>query len=106
MTLSLKEAVKKLGGPYPAARLYNETYFGKPDPLTGLTITTHLARSTLETWLRGTSTERSAIVAQRLAALAGKSHGKKTKARKSTKKPAKRKQAAKAKPLAADSSAG
>jgi hypothetical protein len=71
-TLSvLKQAVRTLGGPYRASRLYNEAFWHKPDPQNPeMIVRAKLARSTLETWLNGTDTERAQVVGQRLAALA------------------------------------
>lgn len=69
--MTLKQAVKKLGGPHRAARLYNIAYRGQRDSL-GDKIE-RLPRSTLETWVSGQSKTKATDSIRRVIELAGRS---------------------------------
>ena len=69
--MTLKQAVKKLGGPHRAAMLYNAAYVGTRDSL-GDKIE-RLPRSTLETWVNGTAKTKATDVIRRMLDLAARS---------------------------------
>jgi hypothetical protein len=69
--MTLKQAVKRLGGPNRAATLYNLAYKGQRDAL-GARIE-RLPRSTLETWVNGTSKTKATDSIRRVIQLAGRS---------------------------------
>ena len=62
--MTLKQAVKRLGGPNRATTLYNLAYLGQRDAL-GDRIEP-LARSTLETWINGTSKTKATDTIKRM----------------------------------------
>jgi hypothetical protein len=66
--MTLRQAVKKLGGPNRATTLYNLFYVGQRDSL-GDPIE-KLARSTLETWVHGISQTKATDVIKRMLDLA------------------------------------
>ena len=67
-TMTLKQAVRRLGGPHRASVLYNLAYQGERDAL-GYKIE-KLPRSTLETWVHGTSKTKATDAIGRVIALA------------------------------------
>jgi hypothetical protein len=66
--MNLKQAVKRLGGPHRASVLYNVAYRGERDAI-GARIEP-LPRSTLETWVNGTSRTKATDTIGRVIALA------------------------------------
>lgn len=66
--MTLKQAVKKLGGPNRASNLYNAAFKGKRDSLGDLI--ERLPRSTLETWVNGTSKTKATDAIRRILDLA------------------------------------
>jgi hypothetical protein len=67
MINALGKAVAKLGGPNRATRIYNETFAGRRD-IYGERIE-RLARSTLETWIKGTAKTKARDVVDRMIKL-------------------------------------
>lgn len=66
--MTLKQAVRKLGGPNRAATLYNLAYLGQRDAI-GAKIE-RLPRSTLETWVNKTSKTKATDSIRRVIELA------------------------------------
>jgi hypothetical protein len=67
MIKALGHAVAKLGGPNRATRVYNEAFAGRRD-IYGERIE-RLARSTLETWVKGTAKTKARDVIDRMIKL-------------------------------------
>jgi hypothetical protein len=69
--MTLKQAVRKLGGPNRASNIYNAAFKGKRDSLGDLI--ERLPRSTLETWVNKTSKTKATDAIRRILDLAKRS---------------------------------